>query len=119
MYRLPELLKAPQNSIVYVTEGERDADTLAALEFMATTAGGVTSEWTPELAEPLKGRRVVILVDADRPGREYGEKVARALSHDRRVGQGRRPLSRPHRWVGRHRLRRDRSGGREVYQGGQ
>ena len=46
---------------------------------MATTAGGVSSEWAPQLAEPLKDRRVVILVDADKPGREYGEKVARFL----------------------------------------
>ena len=79
LYHLPELLKAPLTSPVYLTEGEADADALAALGFVATTAGGVSSEWTPELAEPLKDRRVVIVVDSDTPGRAYGEKVARVV----------------------------------------
>jgi 5S rRNA maturation endonuclease (ribonuclease M5) len=78
-YRLPELLKAPDTSIVYVTEGERDADTLAGMGFVATTAGGVSSAWTPEMVAHFKDRRVVIFVDADQQGREYGNKVAHAL----------------------------------------
>ena len=36
-------------------------------------------KWTAEFVEPLKGRRVIIVVDADTPGREYGQKVARVL----------------------------------------
>ena len=80
LYRLPELLKAPLTSPVYVTEGEGDADTLAALGFVATTAGGVSKRTgRPELAEPLKGRRVVILVDSDTPAASTAQKVARAL----------------------------------------
>ena len=79
LYRLPELLKAPPTSPIFVTEGEGDCDALAALSFVSTTAGGVSSEWTAELAEPLKGRHVIIVVDSDAPGRKYGEKVARVL----------------------------------------
>ena len=82
LYRLPELIAAPETSIVYVTEGEADADALAALGFVATTAGGVseTKPWTkPEFIEPLKDRRVVVVVDSDTPGRKYGPKVAKAL----------------------------------------
>ena len=82
LYQLAELLKAPLTSPVYITEGEGDADALAALGFVATTAGGVseTKSWTKaEFVEPLKGRCVVIVVDSDTPGRAYGEKVARAI----------------------------------------
>jgi 5S rRNA maturation endonuclease (ribonuclease M5) len=78
-YRLPELSKAPATNVIYVTEGERDADSLAKLGFTATTIGGVSSTWTPELVEHFRDRRVVILVDADPQGRQYGEKTARAL----------------------------------------
>lgn len=82
LYRLPELLAAPITSPVYITEGEGDSDKLAAINFVVTTAGGVseTKQWArPEFVEPLKGRRVVIVVDSDTPGRKYGQKVARAL----------------------------------------
>jgi DNA primase len=79
LYRLPDLLKTPLTNTVFVTEGERDSDSLAAIELCATTAGGVTSKWTPELVEHFKDRPVVIFVDADQPGRDYGQKVARAL----------------------------------------
>jgi 5S rRNA maturation endonuclease (ribonuclease M5) len=79
LYRLPDLIKSPATSIVYVTEGEGDADSLAALGFTATTAGGVSSKWTAELVEHLRDRRVVIFVDADQAGRDYGQKVAKAL----------------------------------------
>jgi hypothetical protein len=40
---------------------------------------GVTSKWTPEMVEHFRDRRVVIFVDADERGREYGEKTARKL----------------------------------------
>ena len=81
LYRLPELLKSPATTIVYVTEGEGDADALAdpRLGFVATTAGGVTSKWTPEMVESFRDRRVVIFCDADKKGRAYAQKVARLL----------------------------------------
>ena len=90
-------MKAPLTSPVYITEGEGDADALAALGFVATTAGGVseTKSWTkPEFVEPLKGRRVVIVVDSDTPGRAYGEKVARAIDKVAEFAEARRPVPR-------------------------
>ena len=79
-YRLPELLALPLTSIVYFVEGEACADTMAKLSFVATTASeGSNAEWAPELTEYFRDRRVVILVDSDKPGRKHGQKVARAL----------------------------------------
>ena len=80
-YRLPELLAAPRTTIAYVCEGEKDCDNLAKIGFVATTASeGASAKWTPELTEFFRDRRVVILPDADKPGRKHGEKVARALN---------------------------------------
>ena len=36
-------------------------------------------KWAPELTEYFKDRRVVILPDADAPGREHAQKVAKAI----------------------------------------
>jgi putative DNA primase/helicase len=79
LYRLPELLAASPDRIVYVVEGEKDADNLRALGEFATTNPQGAGKWRPEYAEPLRGRHVVILPDNDEPGRKHGEDVARSL----------------------------------------
>ncbi|WP_426034961.1 phage/plasmid primase, P4 family [Brevundimonas sp. DC300-4] len=81
-YRLPELLAAPQDAVVYVTEGEKDADNVAALGLIATTnsEGASPGKWTAELAPHFAGRRVCILTDNDQIGRDHGERVAHSLS---------------------------------------
>ena len=77
LYRLPELLAYPDGT-VFVCEGEKDADRVAALGHCATTlAGG--SKWTPELVEGLAGRDVIILQDDDEPGRKKALAAAQAL----------------------------------------
>jgi len=46
LYRLPEVLEAP---IVFVTEGEKDVETLRDNGFCATTnAGGAKAPWLPQ-----------------------------------------------------------------------
>jgi hypothetical protein len=77
LYRLPELLAFP-DATVFLPEGEKDADRLASLELTATTISGSTT-WTPELAEPLRGRNVFVLVDNDDPGAAKADKAAAAL----------------------------------------
>jgi hypothetical protein len=79
LYRLPELLKFP-DATVFFCEGEKDADRLGSLGLTATTISGST-KWTLELAEPLRGRDVIILIDNDNPGAKKAEKAAQAL-HD-------------------------------------
>ena len=50
-YRLPELLAAPLTTKVHITEGEKDADALARLGFVATTNSEGASNWTDDLNE--------------------------------------------------------------------
>lgn len=77
LYRLPELLSASTPD-VWIVEGEKDVETLVGLGFVATTSGGAGS-WRPEFNEFFKGRHVVIVPDADEPGKRYGDQVAHEL----------------------------------------
>jgi RecA-family ATPase len=75
-YRLPEMVEHP-DATVFVTEGEKDANNVAALGLCATTvAGGV---WTKTCVERFAGRDVVILEDNDETGRKKGREAAKAL----------------------------------------
>jgi Protein of unknown function (DUF3631) len=81
-YRLPQLIAAPTATIVYFVEGEKDADNLAKLGFVATTVSeGAAAKWDPALTQYFKDRHVVILPDADKPGRRHGQKVAQAINN--------------------------------------
>jgi Family of unknown function (DUF5906) len=71
-YRLPELLAAAPTTPVYICEGEKDADNLMKLGFLATcNSGGADpgngSKWTAELNAYFKDRHVYILPDNDAP----------------------------------------------------
>jgi len=80
VYRLPELLAADPTAIVYVVEGEKDADQLAQLGLVATTNAGGAGKWRTEYNEAFRGRRVVILPDNDDPGRKHAVLVRTALA---------------------------------------
>jgi DNA polymerase I-like protein with 3'-5' exonuclease and polymerase domains len=91
-YHLPELLAALAKDPkvdVFIPEGEKDAETLAALGLIATTGSeGATnpkskkgSNWTAELNKWLAGvQRVFILEDNDEPGRNFAREKAQALA---------------------------------------
>jgi 5S rRNA maturation endonuclease (ribonuclease M5) len=84
LYRLPEireLTEAGDNRPVYLCEGEKDADRLAELGLVATTAPmGAGARWLDEYTSQLSGAlQVIILPDNDDPGRAHAEKVAREL----------------------------------------
>lgn len=57
-------------------EGEKDVDTLSALNIPAFTFGGVGDGLPDGIAPYLKDRRLVILADNDDPGRAHAEKKA-------------------------------------------
>jgi len=89
LYRLPELLAADPAERVYIVEGEKDADRLAALGLVATCNPGGAGKWS-RLADDtaLHGRRVAILADKDAAGRHHATDVAqrlRALAADVRL----------------------------------
>jgi hypothetical protein len=75
-YRLTDLAKYPDGT-VFVTEGEKDADNVAALGLSATTAA--TGVWTADCTAPLAGRDIFILEDNDKAGRDKALAAARAL----------------------------------------
>lgn len=78
LYNLPKL-KADTNSLVFLSESEKDADNLTGHNLLAVSSGGAES-WRFEYAELLKGREVVILPHNDTAGRKYAETAARSLS---------------------------------------
>lgn len=80
LYRLSEVIRARDaGETIFVVEGEKDADNLAAHGLTATTNAIGAGKWKPEYNPYLKGADVVILPDNDEPGREHARVVAREL----------------------------------------
>ena len=80
LYRLSELI-ANSGRLVFIVEGEKDADALSRLGLLATTnAGGAAGKWQPSYSAALAGRHVAILPDNDEPGRTHAATVAAALA---------------------------------------
>jgi putative DNA primase/helicase len=78
-YHLPELLTTDSAQPIFIVEGEKDADRLAALGFVTTTNAGGAGKWRAEYNEYLRGRHIIIIPDNDEPGRGHAAKVTRSL----------------------------------------
>lgn len=80
LYRLPQVLEAVRaGEMVFICEGEKDCDNLAALGLCATTCPMGAGKWQESYAEALAGADVVILPDNDEPGRRHARQVAESL----------------------------------------
>jgi hypothetical protein len=84
LYRLPEVLAAvAAGRPVYVAEGEKAADALAAAGHAATSkpfgAVKTADDWHPDWRTPLAGARVIVWADRDEPGYRHAAAVAIAL----------------------------------------
>jgi hypothetical protein len=75
LYRWPDLLAYPDASL-FVCEGEKDADRVAALGCCATTIQG---KWSDVDISAVAGRDVFILEDADKTGVKRSAEAAEAL----------------------------------------
>lgn len=66
---------------VFVTEGEKDADSLHRLGYCAASAmdGAGDGKWHKEYTEQLRGCSVCILGDNDPPGKQFAKETAAAL----------------------------------------
>jgi hypothetical protein len=74
-YRHPELGKAIQEETpIYITEGEKDADAIAGLFGVATTFRG--GKWHDEYRHYLKGGHFIIVADRDDDPKKPGLKNA-------------------------------------------
>jgi len=79
LYCLPELLEAKIKRPVFVVEGEKDADRLRTLGFVATCNVGGAGKWLGEYNKHLAGRRVVILPDNDSAGLKHAHDLVHHL----------------------------------------
>lgn len=84
LYNLPDVLaQVAAQQIVFVVEGEKDADNLRFHGYVATCnpegASGAGSAYTEERWEPLRGALVVVLPDNDEPGEKHAQRVADTL----------------------------------------
>ena len=78
LYRLPEVTASED---VLIVEGEKDADTAREkLDLCGTTGGSATDKWLDEYTAALAGKDVVVIPDADDPGRKKARIVCQALS---------------------------------------
>ena len=83
LYRLPAVLEAvAAGRPVYVVEGEKDVATLVGwgLDATCNPGGAGKGKWRPEYSETLRGARVVIIPDADKPGRDHAASIAASLT---------------------------------------
>lgn len=80
LYRLPQLLAVPAEELVFVVEGEKDAEALASLGVTVTTNPGGAGKWRSAYSAALRGRQVCVLPDNDQAGRDHATGVAHALT---------------------------------------
>ena len=85
LYRLPEVVASVRaGDSVHVVEGEKCADALHDLGFVATTNPGGAGKWRPRFSENvLANTSCVVWADCDQPGRAHANEVAQGLA---RVG---------------------------------
>jgi len=77
LYRLPEVLV---ESEMLICEGEKDCDSAHKMEIVATCNPSGAGKWRVEFSECLRGKKqVVIIPDADEPGRKHAQQVAQSL----------------------------------------
>jgi hypothetical protein len=62
-YRLPELLAAKPDEPIFICEGEKDADNVAALGLVAATNSGGAGKWTADLNNWFIGKKTIYLLE--------------------------------------------------------
>ena len=82
LYRLPEVCAAIQaGKPVFVCEGEKDCDNMAAIGYTATTNPMGAGKWhSGHYTDSLKGADLYVIPDNDDVGRTHAQAVAQAAS---------------------------------------
>lgn len=75
-YNLPEVIKS---DYAFIVEGEKDCDSLKKLGLVASCNAQGAGKWRSEYNTYFKGKRVIILPDNDKPGRDHALQVAKNL----------------------------------------
>ena len=77
LYRLPKVIAAAAGGrAVYIVEGEKDVHAIERAGAVATTSPGGAGKWREEYGGFLRGAEVIIVADADEPGRKHAADVA-------------------------------------------
>jgi RecA-family ATPase len=80
-YRLAAMLEAIANDHpIFITEGEKDVDNLATIGVVATTNPMGANKWPASFGKYFRGADVILIPDADEPGREHVADVAAKLA---------------------------------------
>jgi 5S rRNA maturation endonuclease (ribonuclease M5) len=84
LYNLPSITRA---RVVVITEGEKDADTINALQLfdtqrghVAATTSGNAGSWLDIFADALIGKQVIVCPDADEAGERYRDAIVASLT---------------------------------------
>ena len=77
LYRTPQITKA---QTVWIFEGEKDVENMAALGFEGTCNVGGAGKWLDSYSETLAGKDVVICGDNDEPGRKHVELIFQSVA---------------------------------------
>ena len=79
LFRLPVIFQRHEHPVL-VAEGEKCVLALESMGLLATcNPGGTGMGWHDHYSEYLCGRRVVVLPDADEPGRRHADRVVGSL----------------------------------------
>lgn len=80
LYRLDDITKAIKaGEPIWLVEGEKDADTLAAMGIHATTMDGGAGKWDQSYTDTLAGAHVEIIADNDEVGKQHALSVSEKL----------------------------------------
>lgn len=79
LYRLPQMLGTAFDRPIFYVEGERKADLLCSLKFMAVSGPGGAGKWNAAWAEYFRDRKVIIFPDNNAPGLQHAAIVCGTL----------------------------------------
>lgn len=79
VYYLDRIAQAAPEQPVFWVEGEKCADALTGLGYLASTSFGGSKALAKTDLTPLAGRTVIIWPDHDEPGRDYAAQLAEQL----------------------------------------
>lgn len=77
LYNLPEVMNS---DLVWITEGERDCNSLMNLGIVATTNSGGAGKFLEAYVDHLEGKKIILCGDNDEPGQEHIESIRKMLA---------------------------------------
>lgn len=83
LYRLPQVLEAKSSGeVIWLVEGEKDADTLVSLGMCATTPPNGAGKWLDIHTKTLEGATVWLVADNDEVGKSHVNMVSKILTRN-------------------------------------